>query len=118
MSCIEAYLIPSVTILGILGNLVTTSILQSPSMDMKKSFRHILIMLAVFDTLFCLLAALTFSLPLISQDWRLWVLPLLLPWFLPGLQISLNGSIWSTVMVAIERYVSVAHQNQRYNFGS
>ena len=30
-----------------------------------------------------------------------------------GLQITLNGSIWSTVIVAVERYVSVGHPSQR-----
>ena len=110
---IEAFIIPIVTIFGLVGNIVTASILQSPSLDMKKCFRHILIMLAAFDTSFSLLAALTFSLPLLSQNWNVWIHPFLLPWLIPGLQISLNGSIWSTVMVAIERYVSVGHPSQR-----
>ena len=110
---IEAFLIPFVTIFGLCGNMFTASILRSPSLDMKKSFRHILIMLAAFDTSFSLLATLTFSLPLLSHNWNVWIHPLLLPWLIPGLQISLNGSIWSTVMVAIERYVSVGHPSQR-----
>ena len=110
----EGYLIPLVTVFGLSGNLVTAAILQSPSLEMKTSFRHILLMLAAFDTTFSLLAALTFSMPLLSEDWKVWIHPLLLPWLLPGLQIALNGSIWSTVMVAIERYVSVGYPSQRY----
>ena len=113
VSYIEGYLIPLVTIFGLSGNLITASILQSPSLDMKTSFRHILLMLAAFDTTFSLLAALTFSLPLLSEHWMVWIHPLILPWLLPGLQIALNGSIWSTVMVAIERYVSVGYPSQR-----
>ena len=35
--------------------------------------------------------------------------PFLFPWLLPLLQISLNGSIWATVSVAIERFISVVH---------
>jgi hypothetical protein len=110
---IESFLIPIVTIVGLFGNLVTASILQSPSLDMKKSFRHILIMLAAFDTSFSLLATLTFSLPLLSDNWNVWIHPFLLPWLIPGLQISLNGSIWTKVMVPIEIYVSVGHPSQR-----
>ena len=122
------------------GNLVTSSILKSPNLDMKRSFRHILLMLAMFDTSFSLLASLTFSMPLLSTQWHKWVHPYTLPFLLPGrsfknrveslkmscwnfiqtfknlfvgLQIALNGSIWSTVMVAIERYVSIGQPSQR-----
>ena len=34
---------------------------------------------------------------------QVWVHPHLFPWFLPIIQISLNGSIWSTVSVTVER---------------
>ena len=112
--CIEKYLTPLAAMLGICGNLVSTSVLYSPALDMKKSFRHILIMLAGYDTLFSFLVLLTFPLPLVSEYYRLWILPYLLPHLLPTLQIALNGSIWSTVMVTIERYVSVGHPSQRY----
>ena len=40
---------------------------------------------------------------------QVWIHPHLFPWILPFIQISLNGSIWSTVSVTIERYVSVVH---------
>ena len=35
--------------------------------------------------------------------------PFLFPWLSPILQISLNGSIWATVSVAIERFISIVH---------
>ena len=50
-----------------LGNLLSSTILMSPNLDMKTSFRHILLMLTLFDTSFCLLAATTFSMPLVSK---------------------------------------------------
>jgi hypothetical protein len=112
-SYIEGYIIPIVSILSFSGNLVTIWILQSLSLDMKTSFRHILVMLSAFDTTFSFLAAIIFSLPILSPAWNIWVHPLLLPWLLPGLQIALSGSIWSTVMVAVERYVSIVHPSQR-----
>ena len=49
------------------GNLLSSTILMSPNLDMKTSFRHILLMLTLFDTSFCLLAATTFSMPLVSK---------------------------------------------------
>merc|ERR1719507_1027428 len=66
-------------------------------------------MLAVFDSIFITTASITFSLPLLSNYWQAWVHPHLFPWLLPFIQISLNGSIWSTVSVTIERYISVVH---------
>ena len=44
-------------------------------------------MLDVYDGLFCLLACLTFLPPALSSWWQLWVLPHLLLWLLPGLQV-------------------------------
>ena len=35
--------------------------------------------------------------------------PFLFPWLSPLLQISLNGSIWATVSLAIERFISNVH---------
>ena len=43
------------------------------------------------------------------MHYQVWIHPHLFPWVLPIIQISLNGSIWSTVSVTIERYVSVVH---------
>ena len=66
-------------------------------------------MLAAFDSLFLVLVTLTFSLPLLSDYWQVWIDPILQPWLATAIQIALNGSIWSIVMVAIERFVSVCH---------
>ena len=40
---------------------------------------------------------------LILKSSQVWIHPHLFPWFLPIIQISLNGSIWSTVSVTVER---------------
>ena len=40
---------------------------------------------------------------------QVWVHPHLMPWTLPLVQISLNGSIWSTVTVTLERYLTIVH---------
>ena len=44
--------------------------LQDKSLDMKATFREILIMLSVFDTIFVLSATISFSLPIMSSQWR------------------------------------------------
>ena len=110
---VEGVLIPVITVFGLTGNLTTIYVLCSPSVDIKVTFRHIITMLAMFDSLFILMATLTFSMPLLWPTWKLWIHPLLLPYFLPAIQISLNGSIWCTVMVAMERYFSVVHYRNK-----
>jgi hypothetical protein len=69
-------------------------------------------MLAMFDTVFVFCMMISFSLPLIWGKWKEEVHPYMFPWILPFIQISLNGSIWSTVAVAVERFVSVIHPQQ------
>ena len=109
---VEGIIIPIVAIFGLSGNFTSICVLLSPSVDIKATFRHIITMLAIFDSCFILLASITFSLPLLLPTWKIWIHPFLLPFTLPAIQISLNGSIWSTVMVAFERYLSVVHQYQ------
>jgi len=106
---VEGFLIPLVAIFGTLGNLTSISVLRDKKLDMKDTFREILIMLTMFDTIFVLSVTITFSFPIFSQYWKVLVTPFLLPWLSPLMQISLNGSIWSTVSVALERFVSVVH---------
>ena len=76
------------------------------------TFRQILIMLAMFDTVFVTCMVISFSLPVLCERWKEEVHPYIIPWILPAIQISLNGSIWSTVAVAVERFVSVIHPQQ------
>ena len=45
-----------------------------------------------------------------------YVHPYIIPWTLPLIQISLNGSIWSTVSVTLERYITVVHPRWKANF--
>jgi len=76
---------------------------------MKVTFRQLLTMLAIFDISFIVCASISFSLPQLSSHWRVWIHPRIFPWLLPAIQMSLTGSIWSTVSVSAERYISVVH---------
>ena len=40
--------------------------------------------------------------------------PVVFPWLFPVMQISLSGSIWSTVSVSVERFLSVVQFRSRY----
>jgi len=106
---VEGFFIPFVAVFGILGNVASICVLRDNRLEMKATFREILIMLSIFDTIFVVSATVSFSLPIISKNWKSFVHPFILPWLLPVLQISLNGSIWTTVSVAVERFISIVH---------
>lgn len=114
---IEGLLIPAVAIFGLCGNVVSIIVLRHTRLDMKWSFRCLLIMLAMFDTIFITCITISFSMPQIWSTWRKEIHPHILPWLLPFIQMSLNGSIWSIVAVAVERVASVVclHRNRHFS---
>ena len=65
-------------------------------------------MLAMFDSLFIVCMTIAFSLPALIPSYTTTIHPMVFPWLLPILQIALTGSIWSTVAVTVERFLSVA----------
>jgi len=104
---IEGVLIPVVSICGLGGNLISIIVLLSSKLDMKWSFRCLLVMLAVFDTIFVICITISFSPPQLWTSWKHTIHPNIFPWLLPFLQMALNGSTWSIVAVAIERVTSI-----------
>ena len=66
----EGLVIPVIAALGLIGNILAFLTLRSQKLDMKKTFRHILSMLAVFDFLFIVTFCAVFSLPLLSTKWK------------------------------------------------
>ena len=72
-------------------------------------------MLAVFDTIFVITATIAFSLPMISEYWNITISPYIFPYLMPLVQISLNGSIWSVVSVAWERFISIVYPSSMFS---
>ena len=50
---------------------------------------------------------LQYSLPRLSESFNMWLLPYLTPYSVPIIHISLTGSVYSVVAVALERFVTV-----------
>ena len=84
-------------------------------LDLKRTFCQILTMLAVFDTIFVITATVAFSLPMISDYWNMTISPYIFPYLMPLVQISLNGSIWSVVSVAWERFISIVYPSSMFS---
>ena len=59
---------------------------------------------------------LLYALPLFIKGYTLDVKIYLLPYLLPIIHIALLGSIYSTVALAAERYITICHPFLRYRY--
>ena len=104
----EGYLIMIVGSFGILGNFFFVVFFMT--LKEKLNFHRLMITLAVFDTIYIILSMLEFSLPELSEDYQkkgyhFYLAPLAVP----VMQIALTGSVYCTVSISIERYLTVCH---------
>lgn len=74
-------------------------------------------LLAIYDSIFLVCVFITHSLPaLINPTEQISILPFVEPWtFLPGIQISLTGSIYTVIVITIVRYISVCYPHHKLN---
>merc|ERR1719414_703517 len=71
------------------------------------SIKHLLKMLAAFDAVFLLFTLTLFCISAWSEHFNDFIRPWLTPYFLPVIQISLTGSVYATVAVSVERFLTV-----------
>ena len=83
------------------------TILHKRELDLKQIFRNLLCLLLLSDTICILFTISVFALPQISYFYATNIFPHLIPVLLPLAQISLTVSIYATIGVAVERFVSV-----------
>jgi len=115
---VQGVFIPMVGSFGLAGNLLALKLLRSKNLGIKATFRAVLTLLSIFDSIFILSFGLAFSMPLLSDYWKSRVHPHITPWIFPLIQISLNGSTWTTVSLTIERFISVLYPFTRLNRSS
>lgn len=69
-----------------------------------------MVSLSAFDLLYILGMILVFSIKELNNDYIVsGVYYYLLPWVLPFIQIGMTGSIYFTMAITVERYVTVCH---------
>ena len=104
----EVILLLIVGLIGIIGNiLLIKSFLK---IEEKLNFHLLMMTLAVYDTIYITLCALVFSIPEVFEDYRNnGNLLLIVPTALPIIQIALTGSVYCTVAISLERYLTVCH---------
>ena len=106
---IEGLFLLVISLFGLIGNVIAIKVIHSPKVDFNTSFKSLLTLLTLFDTSFLLCEVSTFCLPLLHPWWEEKLSPFLLPLSLPAIQVALSGSIWTTVMLALERFLTVVH---------
>ena len=105
----EVVLMIIVGVFGLIGN--TLSIIMFSRLKKKQlKFHRLMILLGIFDTAYILLNIMVFVVPGISEEYKKQGYHYLFaPTVLPMNQIALTGSVYCTIAISIERYLTVCH---------
>ena len=74
---IEGVAMLPVSVIGILGNILSMIVLACP--EMQSDFNHLLIGLSTFDFIYLLMSTFIFALPILSKNYALTILPHIMP---------------------------------------
>ena len=101
---------PSLLALGILGtmaNLLCLAVLQrSSDLKLARDYLCLLRLQSVFDLLYLLTSTPVTALPYLGSSFRYYE-PFVLPWVFPFMQIAMTASIYTTIALAAERFLSI-----------
>lgn len=105
----EVVLVIITGLFGIFGNL-STIIIFAKSHRKQLNFHRLMIALAIYDTFYILLCIIIFAVPGLFEDYKkegyhFYVVPAAIPM----VQIALTGSVYCTLAISIERYLTVCH---------
>ena len=99
----EVVLLGIIGSLGVLGN--TAAIIMFSKKQDKVNFHRILTMLIIFDNCLILFNIIIFIFPHLDTDYRMKTYASVATMIIPLAQISVTGSVYSTVVISIERYM-------------
>ena len=98
------------TVIGVFGLIGNISIIMMFSKNKKQlTFHRLMMMLSICDTFVILLSFLIFALPQLSKNYNDSCLGYIAPIVFPTAKIALTASIYSTLAIAIERYLIICH---------
>ena len=104
----EVILVSVFGLFGVLGNALL--IINFSKTNKKVNFHKLMITLAVYDTLYILLCFVAFAIPEISNDYKTFGFHhYIAPRAVPLMQVTLTGSVYCTVSISLERYLTVCH---------
>jgi hypothetical protein len=93
---------------GIVGNCLLIRLFMKS--DAKLNFHRLMITLAIYDTIYVALCMIVFAVPGVFEGYKqggyhFYVVPKAVP----VIQIALTGSVYCTVAISLERYLTVCH---------
>ena len=98
------------TVIGVFGCIGNASIvIRFAKIKKQLTFHRLMMMLSVSDTFVIILSFFIFALPDLSQDYHDSILAHIAPIIFPSAKIALTASIYSTLAIALERYVIICH---------
>ena len=104
----EVVLVMISGVFGITGNILLIRLFMNS--EVKLNFHKLMITTAIYDTIYIALSILVFSVPELFEDYRKNGLhAYVVPAAIPILQVALTGSVYCTVAISIERYLTVCH---------
>lgn len=115
MFAFEGVLLLSVGILGIIGN-IASIVVFTIRLKIQRNFHALMICLAIFDLIYIIANILIFTIPLFSDNYLTsGTYYYVMPWALPIAQIGMTGSIYFTMAMTAERYLTVCHPFYRHS---
>ena len=105
---VEGVLLIIVGIFGIVGNLAAIAVFARQ--HLQKNFHALMLSLSIFDLIYIIASIFLFGMKELNESYRtMGINFLLFPWGLPIAQIGITGSIYFTLAITVERYVTVCH---------
>ena len=105
-----------VCIAGLIGNIAAIFSFSKQRKRSQKNFYTFMLYLAVYDLLYILVSIFVFVLPQFSSYYKdngPWMY--VLPWGIPIGQVSMTGGIYFTMVICLERYLTVCHPFYMYS---
>jgi len=110
---IEGVLVPIVSTLGLLGNILSVIIFYKSHGDssLHSNFTKLLVCLGIFDSLFLIVASSIY----LVRGWSLWSSDFILaiPFVIPLAGIFLTCSVYTVVAITVERYATIRQIHSR-----
>ena len=113
---VEGFLMPAVTLFGLVCNSLTLYILNDKDVKLKREFVQCLCSLTIFDNFFLLSALFLFSIPNLSEDFKNFHFAHIAPYLLPITNTLMTCSCYMTVAVSVNRCIGTINSTPSGSF--